>query len=829
MANLKSNKYRAALGIGRSLLAGTLATAVFATSAYAQDNASTGSPAPATAATPAEQVGIQDVVVTARRRAESLLSTPVSITALTGQELTAAGLTTLEDAVNFVPGVNFVGMATEGGRADRSFASIVLRGVVPSSSSLQTTALFIDGVPVTSAISIQSLTDPARVEVLKGPQSAYFGRQTFAGAINIVSKDTSDHWTGTANASLGSRYTHDYWGEISGPITDTLGFSASVRDNAKNGSYNNSALPSQNLGEQETFNATAQLEYKPTDTLTFKAYGLYTKDIDGPSATGLVAAYPVYNPDGSVLVRDQSNCTLANGARFICGQIPIVNSISTTAINDAAIQAALGSTKGRYVSPSDGVQGYGLISRYYHAHFVANWQLSPSISLSSLTGYDHQTYSELASVDNYNSTTLPANGFGQESFYNYPYLIEGISKTFSEEVRASYDHGPLKASIGASYLYAFSSGDGGGASNGAASSYTAFNPQFSKTYGVFGNVSFDVTSKINVSLEGRWQSEKSVLLGAINGTTSSGAYVPAGVYSYNQEVTSDVYNNFMPRAIVQYKFDDKNMIYASYSEGVNPGQFNQLLNLPASIVGAARAAGANLDVKPEKMTNYEVGVKGLLFNNRFRYTVSGFLMYWHDQADQQQTLFLDPVTNLPSQEIYDTNNGRVKITGVEADFTADLTSRFNIDLSGAYIDSKILEATNAAVTTLTGITAFRGNQNPYTSKYSGTVTATYTVPVTSAISAYIRGDYSYKSKVYVDVSNLTWTGPATNANLRIGAKTDKVTLEAYVTNLFNNKTPYAGGVGYTVEPTFSHFATFSAADVQLRDLRTVGARMTVTF
>jgi iron complex outermembrane receptor protein len=816
-------------GASTSLIAAMFASAAFAAPACAQDTTATG-PAPTQATN--DDGGIKDIVVTARRRNESLLSTPVAITALTGRELMAAGIVSLEDAVNYVPGVNFVAMATEGGRADRSFASIVLRGVVPSSSSLQTTALFIDGVPVTSAISIQSLTDPARIEVLKGPQSAYFGRQTFAGAINVVSKETTDHWTGTFNASLGSRATHDFWGELSGPITDRLGITATVRDNAKNGSYQNSALPSQNLGAQETFNATLMLEWKPADNLTFKAYGLYTKDNDGPAATGFISAYPINNPDGSVLVPDGSNCSLPGG-RFICGKIPQINSISTTAINDPAVIAALGSSTGRYISPSQGTQRYGLVSRYYHGHFVADWKVSPSVTLSSLTGYDHQMYSELASIDGYNSTSIPANGFGTEPFFNYPVLIEGLSKTFSEEVRASYDHGPLKASVGGSYLYSYSAGDGGGATGSAAASYNPFNPQYSKTYGIFGNLSYDLTSRLNISLEGRWQSEQSVLLGAIGGTTVT-SYATPGLYAYKQVITTDVFKNFMPRAIMQYKFAEKNMVYASYSQGVNPGQFNQLLNLPTSIVAIAQAGGANLDVLPEKMTNYEIGAKGLLLDNRLRYTLAGFLMYWHDQANQQTSLFIDPVTGLPRQEIYDTNNGRVRITGVEADVVADVTHQLNFEVNAAYIDSKVLAGSNAAVTGLTGINAaadnaFRGNQNPYTSKYSATVSATYTVPLTDTISGYIRGDFTYKSKVFIDVANLTWTPASTNTNLRIGAKTGNLTVEAYASNLFNNRVPYSGGEFYSVEPSFSHFTQFSAVTTQLRDLRTVGARMTVSF
>ena len=147
-----------------------------------------------------------DIVVTARRREENLLDTPIAISAFTSEALEQRGIKNLQDLGSFVPGLNIVGQATGGGaRADRSFVGVILRGMQPSTSSAQTTSMFIDGVPVSQATALQVLTNPARVEVLKGPQSATFGRQTFAGAINVVTKEPADTLGGQISGMVGTR------------------------------------------------------------------------------------------------------------------------------------------------------------------------------------------------------------------------------------------------------------------------------------------------------------------------------------------------------------------------------------------------------------------------------------------------------------------------------------------------------------------------------------------------------------------------------------------------------------------------------------------------
>ena len=142
--------------LSRGALAASLAMFAVTGTAYAQDAAS---------AQAEEAPGaFGDIVVTARKREESLLKTPISISALTSADIEKRGITNINDVVNATPGINVSNVNS--GRNDRSFQQISLRGMTPSTTSSTLTASFIDGVPVASSTALNAVIDPARIEVL---------------------------------------------------------------------------------------------------------------------------------------------------------------------------------------------------------------------------------------------------------------------------------------------------------------------------------------------------------------------------------------------------------------------------------------------------------------------------------------------------------------------------------------------------------------------------------------------------------------------------------------------------------------------------------------
>ena len=143
----------------------------------------------------ADEHVIEEVVVTARKREENLLEVPVSITAITAADIDAKGITEFVDLVDFTPGFFFAEHSV--GRGDRSNRLLVIRGmrIETEDDHVQPAMVFVDGAPMMGSV-ISGLEDAERVEVVKGPQSAYFGRATFSGAVNFVTKTPSEEFTG---------------------------------------------------------------------------------------------------------------------------------------------------------------------------------------------------------------------------------------------------------------------------------------------------------------------------------------------------------------------------------------------------------------------------------------------------------------------------------------------------------------------------------------------------------------------------------------------------------------------------------------------------------
>ncbi|MBT0669549.1 TonB-dependent receptor [Novosphingobium profundi] len=817
-------------------MAASLALPLVPTGAHAQE-----APAPAQTGRAGTEASAGDIVVTARRREENLLETPIAISAFTGEALEERGIKNLQDLGSFVPGLNIVGQATGGGaRADRSFVGVILRGMQPSTSSAQTTSMFIDGVPVSQATALQVLTNPARVEVLKGPQSATFGRQTFAGAINVVTKDPSDTLTGQMSGMVGTRANYDVSGELSGPLLgDILGFRATARAFGKHGSYKNAANPNETLGDQSSKAATLALKFTPTSNLTIKGFGLYSKLSDGPAANGYISAYGLTDDDGNVIRQDQSNCNVTGSSgvttRWFCGTAPSLSRLSPQAdtANTAFITNFLKSDQGRLFH--NDLDGYGLRNDYYHIHLDANWDIGDTgLALHSLTGWNTERKNELADLDNYNGANDTGTGsLYPDGTYNFVYYIEAESRDFSQELRLSYDKGgPLQATVGASYLNARAQSASGSPNLSGTRRYGATQ---SKTYGFFTSINYDVTEALSLAFDGRYQIDKLYAYAGEGGVTSTGATIPAGFYAEDEEIAQGTYKNFLPRVIAQYTIGES-MLYASYSKGVNPGAFNTLfITAIPEVVQAAESYGYKVKVDPEKITNYEIGLKGHALGNLFTYELAAFLADWTNQIQSQSTQ-INVDTNgdgvlEPYQVSGSTNTGKVRVKGIEASVSTRLSTALNLDLSGAYIDSEILKAVNTGVTALTGITDFHGNQSPFVSKWSGTAALNYQAPISAALDGFARLDFMYKSGTYSDVSNLVKSPDLTQTNVRAGIRNETYSIEAFVTNLFNNKAYYSISDNSLIMSSNSspNSSVYGGLVAQLRELRTIGIRGTFNF
>ena len=748
---------------------------------------------------------IEKIEVTARKRAESIQETPLAVSALISDDIEKRGITQVADLADNTPGL--VVSNNYSGKTDRSVQTFILRGFTPSGSQA-TTSMFIDGVPVSSTTAVSSIGSPERIEILRGPQAAYFGRNTFAGAVNVVNKEPNKEWAGSIEGTIGNYSYSRLRGEIEGNlIDDALAFRASFENYEKDGAWDNHSADGGTLGAQKTTMGNLYVLATPTEDLTIKAFGFYANDHDGPAASALITAYDIIDYSGSTLVNRQNNCVVNGTNPFICGTIP--DKLDPLSYNTRLPEGSVLADKSLRLTDVD-LTDYGMDRETVHAHLVIDYEFGDTgFSVSSLTGYNEEDWAIINDIDHYYSTD-----------FNFAYLAERRAEDFSQEFRLSYaGDGPLTGTVGVSYL---------DAENQTAGGFTMFNfmpgvdytytpahggTAVNKTLGLFFGLAYELTDKATLSAEGRYQKDK-----------------VSSVTTANVTEAEVEFSNFLPRIILDYKFTEDLMAYVTFSKGVNPSRFNSVLStyIP-EVREAAEAAGITLAVAPEEVDNYEIGVKGTTFEGSMTYALDVYFADWTNQTNQiSGTVIVDD-----REETYTgyANTGSVEITGLEGEMNWMLTSNLRLNASGAVTDSEIQEFTSVNLTKLVGYTDFSGNEMPGVSKYSGNIGLQYS-DYLGDYDYFARVDYTYKSGLYVNEANITETPDIHKVNLRAGVTFDNFSVQAYVKNLFDTDA-YTYARDYSIlgnaEGVNSGFGGSTAIVASLQEPRTVGLTVKYTF
>ncbi|MCJ1960924.1 TonB-dependent receptor, partial [Novosphingobium mangrovi (ex Hu et al. 2023)] len=689
-------------------------------------------------------------------------------------------------------------------RSDRSQTALIIRGMAPSRGN-RTSSTFINGVPISDG-TVTGIFDFDHVEVLKGPQSAYFGRQTFAGAINMVTAQPTDYFTGYVSALGGSRDYLDLRGAVGGPIVPgVLSFRASGRYFTRDGSWKNNAMPGEMLGDQSTRSGSLQLDFTPTDNLSVKLFGMIAHDDDGAGATG-------------VLLPEQANCEIG-GNPFFCGQLPDLLPGQPSA--NTEITPGLREMFANYspiMSQDENIDHYGMVRDSNHFSATVEYVTDSGISLTSMTGLNRNSWTVLYPITGVASpyeNTFTNGEFAMENT-DWPFTIQHRQKDFSQEFRVSSDpDARLRWMAGGSYLWA--KGYEGYAQlyffSGLSSDFSSTSEN--ETWGGFFGLSYDLTDTITIDLDGRYQSDKIM---SRDGATD--------VIGYEK-----TYNNFLPRISVQYKPNPDLMLYATYSRGVNPGLgIDPLLSVPPEYAADLEAQGVTHGVKPEILDNFEAGFKGSLFNGRLIFAGDVYYDIWSDKITET-TLLIPRANDTPLYVSVFTNQGRVDLKGLELEMTARPTDELTMFLAGAINDSTIKRGSCAFCQTMTGDGDATGNRLPFTSKYSLQGWAEYAVPVPSMgdYSVYGRGEFTYKSGVYASEGNYAKTDDAAVVNFRLGMRSDGLSFEGFVTNAFNNKTYTSVQPNWELANPAQSFATYDTMVVGLPQLRTWGFRVRYDF
>jgi iron complex outermembrane receptor protein len=752
------------------------------------------------------QYGLEEIIVTARKIGESIQDIPVSVQAFSSDAISKQQIVNVEDLVKFTPGV--VSTNQQGSRRN---SAIAFRGIASNGTERQkqTSSAFLDGIYLSGSSQWVGMNDIERVEMVKGPQSAFFGRATYSGAINYISKTPGNEWGFDVQTIFGDNGRADVWLAAEGPIIeDKLAFRVSGRYYTYDGAWDNSpppggGFPGQEFGdigarETEAFNVT--LNWTPTDDIAIKFRYLQNDDDDGPSTAFIIQG-------------ENNNCgpfdpTVPRAASYYCG------TLSSDLITDGVTidTAPLGDTS----LASD--LGYELEATFMSLN--AEWDIGGSgYTLTSVTG-------------SYNEKTRDYRGQIRNELDNF---VRWEDESFSQELRfASPQDQRLRWMVGAYYLdleYYKGGSEAGFPSPGPQGPFSFFGeprgapivifplsavPSESiENKAIFASVGFDFTEKLSLSVELRQEEEDIVVDGTViqeamplDSSTDELAITTAQPFGGAEVATAASFDATLPRVILDYQWTDNTMIYGSYSEGNNPGGFNpEVLQMEPTVAAPAFAAefGIGPSIKQAKLVSYEFGVKHSLADGR------GFLngaVYLMEQTNQRFRNFIvgvdsngdgryvapDPVlgqSDRIGQQVDFEANGSTDLWGLELLGSYALNENWLVSAGYNYMKTDILVYEDDLNRRVLGDASAAGLETARTPEHTGNIAVDFNTSAGSMLGQedgewFGRWDAWYQSEAYTWTVNLAKSEAAWMHNLRGGWRNDKYSVTVWVENLLDD-------------------------------------------
>ncbi len=758
------------------------------------------------------------IIVTARRREETLQDVPISVSVKSQSQIDDLGITDIESLSEFTPGFlvrNNIG--TGGGREQ---ATLRFRGITEqiSTAGSRTGAVFWDGAYVSAGFGILPLIDLERAEIIKGPQNAYFARNTFAGAANFVPRSPGDEFEANASVTvgfgLGDEEQSSYKGVVAagGPVTDDIGLRLAgqwLRDGADyeyangdpNGTYENKAI----LGV-----AT----WDVSDDFSLKFSGFFVDGDDTTVSQSTIADVApgdcnktytgsTFDPLTGVVTPFSTDLGLSKISLF-CGTFPKVTDENLRLGPTGQLDPALSLFGERSITAAMTVPSriarhdfevpdrFGREYRMWRAQVGGTYDLPNGFTASILGSYGAVKTSSIGDFyfgsgpSGRSSLTFPSGRF------------EFTRDAFLEMRLRSPEENRLRGELGFSYYDQVYDSGIANFSNPTG----RYDQQENLAYGVFGSAEFDILENLTASFEARFTEDKQTMV------LVGDPFDPPDAFQSNEV---NEYKDFMPRAILSWEPNESTNVYFNWSQGsINAvstrcAQFVFDTNLPID----CDVAGVFTDI--QQLTSYEIGVKQSL--DWLQYTLAGYYQEWDNQPFRNVVLLegLTPAFVVPGDSEY---------WGVDFEFVANPMEGVEFSGSVGWLDATLTElgatgsvatqvlapgcsvgsdpatcsqfTTRAAVPPVLagGVINSEGLRPNYVPNWTATVGLMLTRQLfDTGRDVYLRVDAIYEGGRFVDNFEYNHSGGYWKANLRIGTQVnDNLRAEAFITNLTDEKT-----------------------------------------
>ena len=643
------------------------------------------------------------IIVTARRREETLVSVPIAVSAFSGEALERGGAIDITDLANVTPNTTL-----EASRGTNSTLTAFIRGVGqqdPVSGFEQGVGIYLDDVYLNRPQgAILDIYEVERIEVLRGPQGTLYGRNTIGGAVKYVTKMLPQDVAVKIKGTYGSYDQADGIISASAPISDLIRVGGAFARLSRGGFGKNLTTGDENYNK-DVWAARGTFEMGGYgEPVLMRITGDYTKD----------------------------NSSARGGHRLIPGQL-----------SGAPVLGDVFDTRGGLVDPKQYVKSYGL-----SMNITA--ELSDAVTLRSISAWRKDDSASPIDFD-----ALPAVDVDVPAFY--------FNEQLSQEFQLLYDQGPLHGMVGFYYLDAKADTAFDVRLFTTVAGLTAYTKADvdTETYAIFGDFTFDISQQLSVSAGGRytWDKRRADILRQNYLGGGSPLFGGAGVafgapgtdFNGNRE-----YKKFTPRFSVSFKPTPDHNLYGSYSKGFKGGGFDprgvgtNAPDLNGDGVRQDNEIASFLSFAPEEVDSYEVGYKGNFLDGGLYVAVAGF--YADYKNVQIPGSVACTVGGIPSFCGVVSNAGKARFKGLEFESTARLGrdlltggDRLGLSTAVGFIDAEYKEYISNIGGRPTDVAAFRKVQN--TPKWTASGTLNYTAPVGDG-SLYLGSTVSWRSTTY---------------------------------------------------------------------------------
>lgn len=671
----------------------------------------------------AEAEGVGEIIVTAQKRTENVQDIPIAIDALGGEALQDRRISGADDLVRQFPNLSLK-------QSSAVNSGVSIRGVGTQNIHLtaqQAVGQYLDEVSlVTPFSSAFGLFDLERVEILRGPQNTLFGRNTTGGAINYVTRrpKASDGFNGYAMVNVGRFNRIDVEGAIGVPLGDTVAIRLAGQMQTRDGVFKNITTGGE-IGKTKRYSGRFGIAWDPdSDTSIFLSGHVgYNRGTDGPrKAIGILAADGVSPcPElnlGDLAFREANSCLAPSKTGLFNPSTSTWRAAYQAADNTADVDFEGGSFRFRH--------DFG------------------GFSLTSISSFDRTKLTYSTDV-------------GGLPYTQFQFFQNGRYDVYSHETRiASEGNGPLKWILGGYWSYENDKLAAIVRNNVAGPPTYAVVPMVSvdqkaEIISFYGQADYELTDRLKVSAGLRWTGDQRKALRDVIAVLDSTTGLPgaprlAPDFRFSREFLTGLATGFTRpcgpgivgcrgpltpleqnvskvagKVSIDYKVADDVLAYASYSRGFKSGSFD------IRAQGAFNGTG-NTPVGPETLDAYEVGIKSRFLDRKVQLNVSVFRYDWTDlQAFGSIPVFGPAFINVPKS----------RLTGAEFELKVAPGGGFRANLSGGYLDTKVLD--KGILTAQTAVVGAPLQQAPKWS-FNGDVNQTFDLG-DGTVSARLGGRY----------------------------------------------------------------------------------------